>query len=39
MDVDLEFLELQGDEAERCCDNGVGDFDSLKGENAELEFV
>jgi hypothetical protein len=37
--VDLKSLELQGYEAKRCCDNWVGGFDSLKGENAELEFV
>lgn len=39
VDVDLESLELQRYETERCCDNGVGGFDSLKGENTELEFV
>lgn len=39
VDVDLESLELQRDEAEGCCDNGVGGFDSLKGENAEFELV
>lgn len=39
MDVNLESLELQGYEAKRCCDNRVGGFDSLKSENAELEFV
>lgn len=38
MDVDLESLELQRYETECCSDNGVGGFDSLKGENAELEF-
>lgn len=39
VDVDLESLKLQRYEAEGCCDNGVRGFDSLKGENAELELV
>ena len=39
VDVDLESLKLQRYEAEGCCDNRVGGFDSLKGENAELELV
>jgi hypothetical protein len=39
VDVDLESLKLQRYEVEGCCDNGIRGFDSLKGENAELELV
>lgn len=39
LDVDLKFLKLEIDEVEGCCDDGIGSFDSLKGEYTELEFV
>lgn len=39
VDVDLEFLELQGDEIECSYDDRVGSFDSLQCEDAEFEFI
>jgi hypothetical protein len=39
VDVDLELLELQGDEIEGCDNNGIGGLDPLQSEDAELEFV
>ena len=38
VDVNLEFLKFLVDEAKSSCDHRVGDLDSLKSENAELQF-